>query len=108
MAATTQRSRSNRYSAWGSRKAWALYVLTGFWLSFGCNPATLSMLLMPWVDDKEPPRCKLSAPNKDTTIAIVTSFGNHELELYPELTPTDNELSEKLAAILRERFAANK
>ena len=40
----------------------------------GCNPASLAMLLVPFMDDKEPAKCKISTPNKETTVAIVTWF----------------------------------
>ena len=77
-------------------------------LVVGCNPQALAMLLMPWVDNKEPSKCKIATPNKEVTVAIVTWFGNSALETNPDLLPCDNELSERLAAILRERYQANK
>jgi hypothetical protein len=55
-------------------------VLLSLTVLSGCNPASLSMLLMPWYDDKEPAKCKLSIANKETTVAIVTWFGNHDLQ----------------------------
>ncbi len=97
-----------------ARRRWTLRVaglvgpLVAVWVLAGCNPASIATLLVPFVDDKEPPKCKLSAANKETSVAIVTWFGNRELGLWPDLMPADNELSEKLAVHLRERYAANK
>lgn len=81
----------------------ALLALTGF--SIGCNPATLNYLLMPFVDARIPPKCKL-AGDKEVQVAIVTNFAT--LETRPELLPAEMELSEKLAQSLRERFKENK
>jgi hypothetical protein len=93
---------------WASRKAVPIYCLLLLWLSLGCNPATLSGFLMPFMDDKEPPECKISASSRETTIAIVTWFGNRSLTLWPEVVPCDTELSDRLAVSLRDRFQANK
>lgn len=93
---------------WAVRAAGLLCTVMAFALASGCNPASMAYLMMPFLDDKEPAKCKLSSPNKDTTVAIVTWFGNSDLQLYSELMPFDSELSEKLASTLRDRFTANK
>jgi hypothetical protein len=92
---------------WALRGMLCLLPLAVVFVS-GCNPASLAMLLVPFMDDKEPAKCKISTPNKETTVAIVTWFGNAELKMWPELVPADSELSERLAAILRDRYALNK
>ncbi len=73
----------------------------------GCNPAALAMMLMPFTDNMEQPRCKLASPREEKTVAIVTWFGNSEMQLYSELVPTDNELSEILMKTLRDRYKVN-
>ena len=63
---------------------------------------------MPFVDDREPPKlCKIASPDKkEVTVAIVTTFAN--LETRPEMLPIESELSDRLAADMRKRAAANK
>jgi len=66
----------------------------------GCNPQMLNFVLMPFVDDKEPPKCKLASPDKkEVTVAIITSFAG--LETRPEMMPIESELSERVAAEMR-------
>jgi hypothetical protein len=101
-------SRAAACRNWGARAALLALPLCFLALFSGCNPASLAFLMMPFVDDKEPAKCKLSNPTRDTTVAIVTWFGNSDLQLYSELTPFDNELSEKLATALHDRFVMNK
>jgi hypothetical protein len=97
-----------------SLRVWALHAalllcpFLGCALLSGCNPSALAMMLMPFVDDRVPARCTLSAKDKETTVAIVTWFGNRDLQLWPELMPCDQELSEKLAVALAQRFQKNK
>src|SRR5438874_12934840 len=90
------------------RAALLLFPLAAIWLLAGCNPASLAMILMPFMDDKEPAKYKISAPGKDVNLAIVTWFGNPALQTWPDLMPTDHELSDKLAVYLRDRYALNR
>jgi hypothetical protein len=84
----------------------ALYLATNGLIA-GCNPQTLNFLLMPFVDDKEQPKCKLaSADKKEVTVAIVASFAN--LETRPEMLPIETELSERLANEMRRLAKDNK
>ncbi len=87
---------------------WAAVFVGAASLVVGCNPQTLNFLLMPFVDDKEPPKlCKLASPDKkEVTVAIVTTFAN--LETRPEMLPIESDLSDRLAADMRKRAAANK
>src|SRR5207253_506396 len=86
---------------------WAALFLSMAGLVIGCNPQTLNFLLMPWVDDREQPKCKLvCADKKEVMVAIVTTFAN--LETRPEMLPIESELSDRLAADMRKRAAANK
>jgi hypothetical protein len=100
--------RATAWATWGVRSVLLALPFLAMGLMSGCNPASLNFLMMMFGDDKTPAKCKLSRPNTDTNVAIVTWFGNTDLQLYPELMPFDNELSEKLGAILRDRFALNK
>lgn len=104
---SSEPARARLLLKWTFRTLLACLPLVSMAILSGCNPAALAMMLMPFVDDREPPRCKLTAPREDKTIAIVTWFGNSEMQLYSELVPTDNELSEKLAKILRDRYQTN-
>jgi hypothetical protein len=67
----------------------------------GCNPQALNFILMPFVDDKEQPECKLtSADKKEVTVAIVTNFAT--LETRPEMLPIESELGDRLTAEMRQ------
>src|SRR5579872_2296220 len=86
----------------------AIFLFAATSLVVGCNPQTLNFLLMPFVDDKEPPKlCKIASPDKkEVTVAIVTTFAN--LETRPEMLPIESDLSDRLAAEMRKRSIANK
>ena len=86
----------------------ALFLIPATALVVGCNPQTLNFLLMPFVDDKDPPKlCKIASPDKkEVTVAIVTTFAN--LETRPEMLPIESDLSDRLAAEMRRRSIANK
>jgi hypothetical protein len=93
---------------WTFRALLACLPLASLAALSGCNPAALAMMLMPFSDNMEQPRCKLASPREEKTIAVVTWFGNSEMQLYSELVPTADELSEKLVAILRERYKVSR
>jgi hypothetical protein len=100
MAAFTSPSRGHYW-------LWAAIFLGSTGLVIGCNPQTLNFLLMPFVDDKEQPKCKLASPDKkEVMVAIVTTFAS--METRPEMLPIESELSDRLAAEMRKRAAANK
>src|SRR2546425_10588830 len=84
---------------------WAALLLGTVALAIGCNPGTLSYFLMPWVDDKVPPRVKL-AGDKEVTVVVTSSFAY--LDTRAEHQMFDQELSERLTAAMSKRFAANK
>jgi hypothetical protein len=86
---------------------WAILFLGTAVLALGCTPATLNFLLMPFVDDKLPPKgCKLTTEKKEVTVAVVTQFAN--LETRPEMLPIEIELTDRFANELRKRAAENK
>jgi hypothetical protein len=88
------------------RRPWGLVLLGFVWAGIGCSPAALSFLVLPWVDDKIPAKCKLASPDKEVTVAVVSWFGS--LEVRPEIMPAEAELSERVCTQLRERFKYNK
>jgi hypothetical protein len=101
--------RGGLWARWWVRGAlMVLPVVTTCVLAAGCNPGSLAMLLMPFMDDKEPAKCKLSSSSKETTVAIVTWFGKRDLQLHHELAPTDRELSDQMATALGDRCKLNK
>lgn len=75
-------------------------------LMAGCNPGMLSMLIMPFVDDRIPPRCKLAKKGEEVTVVIYADFARREVPL--DLEPAATELSDLLAAQLKKRIAVNK
>ena len=77
-------------------------------LLVGCNPSSLAMLVMPWVDTNEQPKWKIAEPKKETTVAVVAWFGNSSLETWPDLMPADGELADQLTKMLALRYKGNK
>ena len=61
--------------------------------------AATALLMLPFVDDKVPAKFKLSSPDKEVSVAIVSWFGS--LEVRPEVMPADGELSDRLAKKLK-------
>src|SRR5438445_532908 len=87
--------------------SWAALFLTAAGMAIGCNPQALNFLLMPFVDDREQPKCKLSNPDKkEVTVAIVTTFSN--LETRPEMLPIETDLSDRVATEMRKLAKENK
>jgi hypothetical protein len=86
-----------------NRKIYRVAALCFVAISFatvGCNPQALNFLLMPFVDDKEQPECKLTTKEKkEVTVAIVTTFAG--LETRPEMITIDSELSDRLTFNMR-------
>ncbi len=81
---------------------WAVFFLCTSGLLVGCNPQALNFLLMPFVDDRVQPKCKLETEGKkEVVVAILTTFTN--LETRPEMLPVESELSDRLAAEMRKR-----
>jgi hypothetical protein len=104
---TGQSTRDRQLVKWAFRAILLCLPMVSLALLSGCNPAALAMMLMPFTDDREQPKCKLAAAHEEKTVAVVTWFGNRDVQLYPELVPADNELSEKMGALLRDRHKAN-
>jgi hypothetical protein len=91
----------------GRGRLWAAFLVVTVGIAAGCNPQAWTFILMPFVDDKEPPKCKLTgADKKEVTVAILTNFTN--LETRPEMVPVESELSERLAAEMRNLAKENK
>jgi hypothetical protein len=90
------------------RWRWLLVLLGGLsWLSIGCNPQSLSMLLMPFNGDNGvEPEYKLFAKDKEITLAILCNFTRPDFQ--PDLQPAETELADLTAQALRKRCAENK
>lgn len=89
------------------RFGWSLVLVGGLaWLSIGCSPATLSMLMMPWSDNKIDPEYKLFADSKEINLVILSNFAQSEFRA--EINPADTELAARVAEFLRKRCNENK
>ncbi|MCI0685223.1 MAG: hypothetical protein L0Y71_24250 [Gemmataceae bacterium] len=84
---------------------WTAFLLGTLWVSIGCNPGSLSMLLVPFSDDRIPPKCPL-ATKKEVTVCVVPNFAT--LETRPEVIPAEAELAELFAQQLRKRAEVNR
>ena len=73
-----------------------IMVLIGLtsWISIGCTPASLTMMLMPWMDNKLDPEYKLFAADKELTVVILSNFA--QPQLHPDPQPAEMELAEKV------------
>ena len=82
---------------------WLLVLLGGVsWLSIGCNPQSLSMMLMPFNGDNSvEPEYKLFVKDKEIALAIVSNFARPEI--HPDLQAADAELAEQVATAFRKR-----
>jgi hypothetical protein len=87
----------------GPRYGWRwLVVLIGFsaWVSLGCNPQSLSMLLMPFQGENlTEPEYKLFAKDKEITLAIACNFAKADIR--PDMQGSDIELAEQISAAFR-------
>jgi hypothetical protein len=100
MAASMSR---NRGRFW----LWAALLVSATGTAVGCSPQALNFLLMPFVDDKEQPECKLAcADKKEITVAIITNFAH--LETRPEMVPIETDLNDRLAAEMRKLAKVDK
>lgn len=92
-------------SCYGLR--WFLVLFGGLsWLSLGCNPQSLSMLLLPFNDNKKDPDFKLFATDKEVNLVILSNFTHAQFQ--PDLMPVDRELADSVASALRKRCQDNK
>ncbi len=90
-------------------RRWIVFLLGCIALTVGCSPITMfNFLLVPWVDNKVPPKCKLAPTEKDKEVSVVLLCDFASLETRPELLPVERELCDRLAQHLRKRFQENK
>jgi len=86
---------------------WALLLVGGLaWLSIGCSPQSLSMLIMPFTDTNIQPEYKLFEKDREITLVILSRFD--QPAIHPDLIAADAELAGYLANALRKRCADNK
>jgi hypothetical protein len=89
------------------RWRWALPVfglLT--WLSLGCSPQSLSMLMKPFGSDRADPKFKMFTSDKEVNLVILTNFTQPDLR--PETAPIETELAEKVTQFVQSRCQENK
>ncbi|MBI2803493.1 MAG: hypothetical protein HYX68_00740 [Planctomycetes bacterium] len=85
---------------------WMFLVLAGLaGLSIGCNPQSLSMLLMPFQDTNIQPEWPLFKKNKELTLVILANFAKGEDRA--DLRPAATELADELVTAFRQRCEAN-
>ena len=93
----------------GRKTYWLLAALVtvSAALGAGCVFTDLvAYMLVPFVDDKVPPKCKeITSCDKEVTVVVATSFDH--LEQRPDYQWADRELSERLVATLKGRFDTN-
>ena len=88
------------------KRSWAILApIVMLWMVIGCGPATLAMMLLPFSDDKEDPKCKIVDPDKEITLLLACHFQN--LEVRPELMSADQQLVDALATELNKRYKEN-
>ena len=84
---------------------WTAFLLGTVWVAIGCTPATLTYMMMPFSDDRIPPKCKL-AEKKEVTVCVVTKFSSQEIR--PDAVPAGVELADLFTQQLRKRASENK
>jgi hypothetical protein len=87
---------------------WFLVLFGGLsWLSIGCTPGSMSMLLMPFTDNKtDPTEYKLFPTDKEVTLVVMANF--KESQFQEELRKADTELVDQVSQFLRKRCEENK
>lgn len=75
-------------------------------LCVGCNPQSLSMLLMPFSDNKVEPEYKLFGTEKEITLAVLATSKTRDLR--EELAKADEELVDQVSMFMRKRCEENK
>ncbi len=98
---TPQTSQFTRIRRW-----LPIFVATAAWLSIGCNPAMLTMFLLPFADNKKDPEHLLFAADKEITLVVLSKFS--ETQTRPEYAPADIEFGESVAGAFRKRCQENK
>ncbi|MSQ96556.1 MAG: hypothetical protein EXR98_18680 [Gemmataceae bacterium] len=103
----TQNPSSARFTPSRPGWRWVLVLVAGMaWLSVGCNPQMLSMIIMPFTDTNVDPEYKLFAKDKEITLVILTNFARPEHR--PDLQGADAELAIQIAQAFRNRCTTNK
>src|SRR5262245_38960919 len=93
----------------GTRYGWRWMLVLGAafaWLSIGCSPATLSYIVMPFVDNNKEPDCKALTGEKEFTLVILSDFSDPPFK--QQYTPAAHELAEHVGIGLRKRCVANR
>jgi hypothetical protein len=91
-----------------SRRLWSLagiLLLTA--ISFGCNMMAMPFFLIPGMEPKFDPQCKLASSDKEKTVRVLI-LASSGLETRPEFIRVDRDLSVLLSQQLQEGFKRNK
>jgi hypothetical protein len=82
----------------------ALGLLAGF--SLGCSPASLAMLVLPWMPNNVDPDYKLFAKDKEITLVLLVNFA--QPPIHPDHVSVKDELPDHVAQFFRKRCQENK
>lgn len=95
----------------GKPSPWLYVLLAAVTMSMGCNFASMSYFLMPWMDDKTPPKMPLTTNKKEVTVVVHAYFA-HPLEaqgnFVGDLHGVDGDLSERFTVALKKRYEENR
>lgn len=96
---------SKECSRYGLR--WIFPLLGLFaWVSLGCNPQSLSVMLNGLSGDRVDPEYKMFTSKDEVTLVLLTYFDPPELRT--EVEPVEAELTDKLEKFIRSRCQENK
>jgi hypothetical protein len=84
---------------------WVTGILLLASVGVGCSPASFAWFLIPFMDDKVPPRCKL-AKKGEVTVVVYADFAHGQIPMDMEAAAV--ELADILAEHMKRRFSANK
>lgn len=107
----SQRVRWRAKAFFSGPRKWLLVLLGPALLSLGCNFAALSYFLLPWMEDKVPPKVPLMTDKKEATLAIQASFASPpeaNPDFVPEFRTADKDLCERLGQAIKKRFDDNR
>jgi hypothetical protein len=91
------------------RWGWIVILLGGLaWVSIGCNPQSLSMIMMPWTDNKAAPEYKLFSDKKTIKLVILANFRLEGRSMPQEIVPAEHELAESVSQFFNKRCLENK
>ena|SRR5947209_4505176 len=88
--------------------AWIAGLVLAAGLCTGCNIMALPFFLIPGMEDRYEPKCKLASDDKEKTVRVVILTTSGGLEIRPEFVRVDRDLSQMVAHELTEAFKKKK